>query len=202
MKKYPGLLPPEIAWAVLRIFLGLLFLMSGIEKWGKFDGKALTGTLTSWINGGGNVPSNPNLWYVGFLKGTVIPHAGLFAGLVTYGEILVGATLILGLLTSIVALIGAFMNANYYFAAAHTSASTQSVNALFIVVQLLFALTCVGQYYGMDHYLFRGLRRRQKEERVEIGSNAYKLSSISIACQEGVLADQCVKAKKSPGLMV
>jgi thiosulfate dehydrogenase [quinone] large subunit len=153
MKKYSGLLSPEVAWLLLRIFLGFLFLYSGMEKLGNFSGKVLTGILTSWINGVGSVPPNPNLWYVGFLKGVVIPQAGLFATLVSYGEILVGIALILGLFTSIVALIGAFLNANYYFAAAQTSASTQIVNALFIVVQLLFALACVGQYYGLDHYL-------------------------------------------------
>jgi thiosulfate dehydrogenase [quinone] large subunit len=172
MKKYPGLFSPEIAWALLRIFLGFLFVMAGTEKLlGNFNGTALTGTLTSWINGGGGVPSDPNLWYVGFLKGTVIPHASLFAGLVAYGETLVGIFLILGLSTSIVALIGAFLNANYYFAAAQTSASIQMVNALFIVVELLFALACVGQFYGLDQPLFGYLRRRRKEGKVGISSS-------------------------------
>jgi thiosulfate dehydrogenase [quinone] large subunit len=161
MKKYAGLMSPGAAWAVLRIFLGFLFLMAGYEKLGHFSGKILSGILTSWINGGGSVPPNPNPWYVAFLKGTVIPHAGLFAILVNYGEILVGIALILGLCTSIVALIGAFLNANYYFAAAQTSSSTQIVNALFIVTQLLFALACVGQYYGIDTYLLGLLWPRQ-----------------------------------------
>lgn len=165
MKRHYGWLSPEIAWALLRVFLGFSFVRSGFEKLGGFNGQALTGTLTSWINGGGKVPPNPNFWYVGFLKGTVITHADLFAKLVVYGEILVGIALMLGLLTSIAAILGAFMNANYYLAAAHTSASTQSVNALFIVVQLLFALACVGQYYGIDQYLFScfGCRRTDKQ---------------------------------------
>jgi thiosulfate dehydrogenase [quinone] large subunit len=172
MKRYPGLFSPEIALALLRIFLGFLFVEAGTEKLlGNFNGTALTGTLTSWINGGGNVPADPNLWYVGFLNGTVIPHASLFASLVTYGEILVGIFLILGLFTSIVALIGAFLNANYYFAAAQTSVSTQSLNALFIVAQLLFSLACVGQFYGLDQLLFSHLRHRRKEERVGIVSS-------------------------------
>lgn len=170
MKRHSGLLSPEIAWALLRVFLGFSFVRSGYEKLGNFNGQALIGTLASWINGGGKVPPNPNLWYVDFLKGTVIPHADLFASLVTYGEILVGIALFLGLFTSIVALIGAFMNANYYLAAAHTSASTQSVNALFIVAQLLFVLACVGQYYGVDQYLFSHPWRHQTDEQAETGS--------------------------------
>jgi thiosulfate dehydrogenase [quinone] large subunit len=166
MKKYSGLLSPETAWALLRILLGLFFMRTGFEKLGNFDGKALTATLTSWINGGGQIPPDPNLWYVNFLKGIVIPHASLFAGLVTYGEILVGIALVLGLATSIVALIGAFLNANYYFAAAQTGASTQGINALFIVVQLLFALACVGQYYGVDWFLLRLIWQHQSDKNI------------------------------------
>jgi thiosulfate dehydrogenase [quinone] large subunit len=172
MKGRYGLLSPEVSWALLRVFLGFMLLRSGIGKLASFNEKTLTGIINNWINGGGSVPPNPNLWYVGFLKGTVIPNAGLFAGLVKYGEILVGIALIIGLFTGIVALVGAFMNANYFFAAAHTSASTLSVNALFIVVQILFALACVGQYYGVDHYLLRLLwpKRDEAAKVVSIGT--------------------------------
>jgi len=170
MKNYPGWFSPEISWALLRVFLGLMFLRAGYEKLGSFNGKVLTGTLTSWINGGGGVPPDPNLWYVNFLQGTVIPHADLFASLVTFGEILVGIGLILGVLTVFVALVGVFLNANYYFAAAHTSASTQSINAMFIVVQLLFALACVGQFYGVDRFLFRSHWQRRTDAPVKTAS--------------------------------
>jgi len=161
MKKYFGLLSPEIAWALLRAFLGFSFMRSGFGKLGHFNGQALTSTLNSWINGGGKIPPNPNAWYVDFLKGTVIPRADLFANLVTYGEILAGIALFLGLLTVLAAIVGIFMNANYFFAAAHTGASTQGINVLYIVVQLLFILAWVGQYYGLDKYLFGSLGRRQ-----------------------------------------
>ncbi len=171
MKRH-GLLSPEVAWTLVRLFLGFSFVRSGYEKLaGNFNGQALTGTLTSWINGGGKVPPDPNLWYVGFLKGTVIPHAGLFASLVIYGEILVGIALFLGLLTSIAALAGAFLNLNYYLAAAHTGASTQGINALYIVVQLLFILACVGQYYSVDQYIFGFFGRRRADEHAETGES-------------------------------
>ncbi len=155
MKKYAGWLSPEIAWGVLRIFFGLFFIRAGTEKLGNFSGQTLTYILTSWINGGNGVPPNPYPWYVDFLKGTVIPHAALFAGLVTAGEILVGIGLLLGLFTPIVALIGAFLNLNYYLAGAQTGASDQGLNAMFIVVQILFSLACVGQYYGVDWFRLR-----------------------------------------------
>jgi|MGYP000983014537 thiosulfate dehydrogenase [quinone] large subunit len=145
----------ETAWGILRIFLGYSWFMSGIGKIGHFNGQVLTGILQSWISGAPpRVPPNPHAWYVSFLKATVIPHADLFAKLVVYGEILTGIALFIGALTFLAALMGIFLNANFYFAAAHTSPAVQGINALYIVVQIIMLLVGAGMFYGVDKYLF------------------------------------------------
>src|SRR5205085_17578 len=50
---------------------------------------------------------NPVGWYKDFLKDTVLPHATLFATLQTYGAVVVGVGLVLGLLTGLTAALGA-----------------------------------------------------------------------------------------------
>ena len=56
---------------------------------------------------------NPVGWYKDFLKDTVLPHATLFATLQTYGEVVVGVGLVLGLLTGLTAAIGLVLALNY-----------------------------------------------------------------------------------------
>lgn len=152
------LIPSNAAWALLRLFMGFFWFMSGWEKLGHLNGKVLTGILGSWINGAApKVPPNPNEWYVSFLNGVVIPNADLFAKLVVYGEILLGVALFFGVITRFAAFLGIIMNANYFFAGAHTSPAVHGVNAIYIVVEVLLILVAAGQYYGLDKYLFARL---------------------------------------------
>jgi thiosulfate dehydrogenase [quinone] large subunit len=77
-----------------------------------------------------------------------LPHAALFSYLVTYGEILVGVLLILGLLTGIAAFFGTFMNLNYLFA------GTVSINPLLGLLGLFLILAWrVAGWYGLDRYV-------------------------------------------------
>jgi thiosulfate dehydrogenase (quinone) large subunit len=51
-------------------------------------------------------------WYATFLQQVALPNAAVFSYMVTFGEILVGVALILGLLTGVAAFFGGFMNAS------------------------------------------------------------------------------------------
>src|SRR5262249_4276849 len=87
-------------------------------------------------------------WYADFLRTLVIPHAGLWAYLVTFGEVAVGLGLLVGALTGIAAFFGVVMNFNYLLA------GTVSINPLLGVLGLLLVLAWrVAGYYGVDRYL-------------------------------------------------
>jgi hypothetical protein len=102
---------------------------------------------------------NPTTWYKDLLTGTGIPNATTFGWLIAYGELVVGIALLLAAAVylfygagidpvtrwivptgAVVALIGgAFLNANFWFAAGWLSVSTDSVNAVMFLTQLVLA---------------------------------------------------------------
>ena len=87
-------------------------------------------------------------WYASFLQSVVLPNAGLFAYMVTFGEVLVGIALILGLLTGIASFFGVFMNLKYLLA------GTVSTNPIlgFLALFLILAWRVAG-YYGLDSFI-------------------------------------------------
>jgi len=89
--------------------------------------------------------------YVGWqwlLAGYEMPHAATFSYVVAFGELLVGAALILGLLTGFAAFFGGFMNASYLLA------GTVSTNpALFIVQTMLVLAWRVAGWWGLDRWV-------------------------------------------------
>ena len=111
-------------WLVVRVYLGYLWLVAGWEKlvdpsgvWvGSKAGAAVAGFAQGAMQQTGGEHPQVTGWYAGFLQNVVVPNAALFSYLVTFGEILVGLALILGLFTGIAAFFGGFMNASYIFA--------------------------------------------------------------------------------------
>ena len=92
-------------WFVVRMSVGAEWLLAGWEKaqspaWGT-SGKALAG----FVAGALAKASGPNPavqgWYAWFLQQIVLPHAGFYSFLVTYGELAVGLGVFLGVLTGI-----------------------------------------------------------------------------------------------------
>src|SRR5213083_2141562 len=100
-----------LAGVPARLYAGYFFLKYGMEKFnGGFGGASLHETLTKWADG------SAYDFYRPFLSRVVIPHAGLFAHLVLYGEILVGSALLLGCATRLAAIGGIFLCLNFLFA--------------------------------------------------------------------------------------
>ncbi|MBX0328436.1 DoxX family membrane protein [Oscillochloris sp. ZM17-4] len=144
-----------LLWTILRLYLGYEWLTAGWEKltnpagvWvGKAAGTAISGFLKGALAKTGG--SNPDVsgWYASFLQNVALPNAVFFSYLVTFGEILVGIALILGLLTGIAAFFGAFMNASYLFA------GTVSVNPLLLLLAIGVMLAWrVAGYWGFDRW--------------------------------------------------
>lgn len=142
-------------WLIMRLYLGYSWIMSG---WGKI-------TNPAWMQGGEalkgfweravlipEAPARPAIafdWYRQFLQGML--DAGSytwFAKFVAIGELLVGAALVLGLLTGIAAFFGGFLNWNFMMAG---TASTNPVLFTFAIL-LILAWKTAG-WWGLDRWV-------------------------------------------------
>ncbi|MBZ0286769.1 MAG: DoxX family protein, partial [Anaerolineae bacterium] len=143
-------------WLVIRVLLGWGWLSAGLEKLGNpawmETGEALRGFWTSAVQ----VPESgrPPIafdWYRNFIQGMLDAGSYIwFAKLVTFGEIIVGVALILGLFVGVAAFLGAFMNFNYIMAGSASS------NGLFGLAAILLILAWkTAGYYGLDRWILR-----------------------------------------------
>jgi uncharacterized membrane protein YphA (DoxX/SURF4 family) len=103
---------------------------------------------------------NPLDWYKSFLDGTVRPHVALFARLETYGEVLVGVSLVLGLLVGLGALIGLVLSVGYGLAAWWTGFTELALHALLVASMLVFLGARAGRVMGLDALIARRVKRR------------------------------------------
>lgn len=135
--------------AILRVFFGYYFFQDGLDKLtGGFTGpEGLEKWLTTKTTGAFG-------WYKPFLTDVVIPYHQIFAGLVTWGMILAGLALLVGLLTRPAALAGLFMALNFYLAKGGGSPATTSDQA-FMVGLLVVFLARAGRSFGCDGWLAR-----------------------------------------------
>src|SRR5437763_5470899 len=124
----------SIVWLLIRVYVGWQWLEAGLEKlndpiWiGNKAGTSLSGFVDRAMQGTTGAHPSVQGWYAGFLQIFVQPHAVLWSYVITFGEILVGLGLIVGLFTGIAAFFGGLMNANYLLA------GTVSVNPLLFVL--------------------------------------------------------------------
>ncbi len=84
----------------IRILVGAVWLNGGIEKLLNPD---FPGQFATSLEAGGFVSQAPP-FFRGFMEGTVVPNAEIFAQLMRVGELSLGIALILGLLTNLAAL--------------------------------------------------------------------------------------------------
>ena len=131
------------AWlALLRIFLGYKWLMSGIDKvnsgWLSAGDKLVAGASTAPIG-----PNTPD-WYAQFVESVIYPNAYLFQVMITLGEIALGICFILGLFTVLAAIGSIFMNLNFIISG--------SGDMWFLVVSIAM-LAGAGPSFGLDYYV-------------------------------------------------
>jgi len=145
-------------WLLVRLYVGYEWFMAGWEKlgnpaWtGPQAGAAVKGFLMGALAKTAGAHPDVSGWYASFLQNTALPHVVFFSHLVTYGEIVVGAALILGIFTGIAAFFGTFMNLNYLFA------GTVSINPLLALLGLFLILAWrVAGWYGLDQWVLPAL---------------------------------------------
>lgn len=143
-------LNPQIAgaaFALLRIFVGLMFLTSGIEKWEWFQ-KAYMVTAArntaAILQGTALQGGSP------FLKQVVATHSMLFTCLVVGGEILIGVLLTLGLFSRAAALYALGLNLVYLAAYWRSGSHWQMLNEAFVVLEVAFLMVGPGRTFGLD----------------------------------------------------
>ncbi|HEY8425382.1 MAG TPA: DoxX family membrane protein [Limnochordales bacterium] len=150
----------RVVFGLLRIWLGFQWLEAGLGKvtnpaWvGENAGVAISGFFKGAIaKAAGDHPA-VQPWYAAFLENVALPNATLFSYLVAFGEVLVGLGLIFGVLTTVAALAGAFMNLNFMLA------GTTSTNPILYTVAIVILLAGArASYFGLDTYLMPLLRR-------------------------------------------
>lgn len=143
-------------WLVLRIYLGWHWLEAG---WGKLTnpagvwvgdkaGVAISGFLSGALKKTTGDHPDVTGWYAWFIQNVALPNAKVFSYLVTFGEILVGIALIIGLFTGLAAFFAGLMNAAFLLA------GTVSANPwMFIVATWLVLAWRTAGYLGLDYFV-------------------------------------------------
>lgn len=141
---------------MLRIYVGWHWLEAG---WGKFTnpagvwvgdkaGVAISGFLSGALKKTTGDHPDVTGWYAWFIQNVALPNAKVFSYLVTFGEILVGIALIIGLFTGLAAFFAGFMNAAFLLA------GTVSANPwMFIVATWLVLAWRTAGYLGLDYFV-------------------------------------------------
>ena len=139
-------------WFVVRMNVGAQWFLAGWEKvqdptWGA-SGKALTGFVNGALAKASGAHPSVQGWYADFLRNVVLPTAGVWSFLITWGEVAVGLGLLVGALTGIAAGFGVLMNLNYLMA------GTVSINPVLGVLGLFLVLGWrVAGLIGLDRWL-------------------------------------------------
>jgi thiosulfate dehydrogenase [quinone] large subunit len=138
--------------SLLRIYVGYYMLQQGIGKFRRDFPKG------DWIGRQIGDLATVDLypWYQRFLTDYVVPHHELFGYLVMFGEIAVGACLLLGFLTRFSAIVGLFMMINYLLGPGMVrGGSTLAQQQTFIISLVIFVLAHPGRTLGLDGLLFK-----------------------------------------------
>ena len=140
-------------WLVVRLYVGYEWIVAGwakvtSEAWvGGGAGSALTGFLKGALAKTGGAHPDVQAWYATFLEHIILPHTTIWSNIVAWGEIAVGIGLILGILTSVAAFFGFFMNLNYLLA------GTVSTNPILLMLSIGLMLAWrINGRIGLDHY--------------------------------------------------
>ena len=155
--EYPMSLPGQVlqgilargALVLLRVYLGAVFLVAALPKLQQDFTPGLTGFVQQVAL------QKAHQFYRPFLEQVVLPNAPVFAALVTWAELLVGVTLVLGLLTRFSAAVALVLTLNYMFAKGAWFWTPSSNDAAFVAIALALLIGAAGRTLGLDAFLAR-----------------------------------------------
>jgi thiosulfate dehydrogenase [quinone] large subunit len=137
------------ALALLRIYLGVVFLLAAIPKLQQDFAPGLTRFLEQVALQRGHP------FYREFVQQVVLPNTSVFAALVTWGELFVGVTLILGVLTRVSATVALLLTVNYLFAKGQWFWTPSNNDAAFAAISIGLLIGAAGRTFGLDALLAR-----------------------------------------------
>jgi len=148
----------QVAVAVGRVVIGIIFLWAGLEKlvgstgWtaAGFLGHATSGTL-GWpfVGPDAKGPFNPTMdVWVGLSKNSAAMT--LVNVLVVWGELGIGVSLVLGLFTRFGAAVGTLMMLLFFVAAWDWAFGIVNQHLTYAVVTFGLAVIGAGNYFGLD----------------------------------------------------
>ncbi len=137
----------QYALLFVRLYLGWSWIAGGWEKFLNPGYHGQGAAVAGFLHGA--LKASPFGWYKSLIETVFLPNAGVFAFLVTWGELLVGLALLFGLLTNLAALFAILMNASFLLA------GTVSTNATYIVMELFLIFAASGLVLGVDAILAR-----------------------------------------------
>jgi thiosulfate dehydrogenase [quinone] large subunit len=141
---------------LIRLFLAYEWLNSGTDKIQSIlsDPNIYFGAMSK-VFGAVWAKSNPYPFMESLLTNTAAPNAAAVVTMIAVVEVLVGISLLLGVLTRVGSVGGILMNVIFYLAAGHTSPSTAGINLVMIGAQLGMMIAPGGRVLGLDAILHR-----------------------------------------------
>jgi thiosulfate dehydrogenase [quinone] large subunit len=134
---------------ILRVYIGYKWLTAGYSKikGGAFE----AGGFIQMASENTAVPA----WWASFLETVALPNQEVFSFLVMWGELLVGAALIMGIFTNFAALMGITMNVSFLFSGAGIIDAQMAILTVFIAI----AGKNAGRY-GLDRWVIPFLKSK------------------------------------------
>jgi len=134
------------AWSLtlLRVYTGVFFFTYGF---GKVRNPNFADGLAGFVN---NQLENSFGFMRPFLESVVLPNNTVFALLVSWGELLVGIALILGLATRWASIAGAFMVAMFWFTKGQGFLAAQNHDSIWLMILVVLAVAHAGRAHGLD----------------------------------------------------
>lgn len=141
-----SLVPFHYGFIFVLLSVGFIFFRS---SYGKITEGKFVDSLATTLEKFGS--KNPYPWYKQFLSGFIVPNSQFFGNLIMWGELLSALAIIIASLSilmrrqnkmtywlMILGLVGALMlNLNFWFAAGWTSPSTESLNLLMAIIEII-----------------------------------------------------------------
>ena len=136
------------ALVLLRLYLGVVFLLSALPKFERDQASDLAGFLQRVLETG-------HAFYRPFVESVLLPNSAVVASVVGWIEALVGVTLIAGLATRFSAGLAMVLALNYMFAKGEWFWTPWSYDAAFLVIAVALLIGAAGRTLGIDAMLAR-----------------------------------------------